>query len=67
MAGAEPFLFHQSYGFKHLKVLRDRRAADGKPARQLTDGGGPLPEQIENSLPGWIRECAEQPGLVSHD
>ena len=66
MTSASSFLMYQTRGFQHLKMLGYGRAADGQPVRQFADGGRPLSEQIEHSLPGGIRESSQQLLCVSH-
>ena len=66
MASAAPFFLYQADGFQHLEMLRDGRPADRKLCSQFTHRGGPLAQQVENSLAGRIRERAQQLPSVSH-
>ena len=66
MTGAAPFFFHQTGGFQHLQMLRNSRTADRKPIGEFTYRGGSPAQQMENRLPGWIREGSQQLSLVGH-
>jgi hypothetical protein len=67
MASATPFFFDQAGGFQHLKMLRNSGTTDRKLSRQFTDGGGPLAQQVENSLASRIRESTQEIPSVSHN
>jgi hypothetical protein len=66
MASATPFFFHQADGFQHSKMLRYGGTTDRKLSSQFTDRGGPLSEQVKNSLASGIRERTQQLPSVSH-
>ena len=66
MPGAAPFFFHQTGGLQHLQVLRYSRAAYGKLLGELAHCRGPLPQQVDNTLPGRVGERAQHLPTVSH-
>lgn len=66
MAGAAPFLLHQTDGLQHTQVLRDSGTAYGKLAGQFADRGRLAPQQVEDCMPGRVRERPQHLPSVSH-
>lgn len=66
MMGAAPFLFHQTGGLQHLKMLGNRGTADRKPAGQFANRGGPPPQQMEHRLASRIGKGCQHLSLVGH-
>ena len=66
MTRAPPFFFHQTGGFEHLKMLRNRGTADRKLASEFAHSGWALPQQMEHRLASGIGKGAQQLPLVGH-
>ena len=49
-------IHHEVRVLQDPQVLRDRRPADGKTAREFADRLRPLEEPLEDGPPGWIAQ-----------
>ena len=55
----------QARFLQYLEVLRDRGSAHRERVRELTDGGGPRLEPLEDLAAGGVRERSQR-RCVSH-
>jgi hypothetical protein len=64
MPGAVLALGHETRSLQDAEVLRDGRPADGERRRDVDDGAGTVPEELEDRPPGRIPQRVQHLGRV---